>query len=58
MPDQPDLTIPDLARLLRLSPETLRSLARLHRLPGAYKVGRNWRISRDAIERLRTGRQQ
>ena len=33
-----DLTIPELAEVVGRHPETLRRLARLNRLPGAYRL--------------------
>ena len=43
------------ARLISCHSETLRRLARMGHLPGAYKVGRSWRIRRSAVESLRSG---
>ena len=48
-----DLTIRELAEITGRHPETLRRLARLDRLPGAYKLGRTWSITREAADRLR-----
>ncbi len=49
----PDLTIQDVAALTAVHPETLRRLARAGRLPGAYKIGRQWRIAAEALARVR-----
>jgi excisionase family DNA binding protein len=49
----PDLSIKDLAALVGKHEVTLRRLARNGELPGAYKVGRDWRISQQAADRLR-----
>jgi len=49
----PDLTVRDVAQLMGLHPATVRRLARAGRLPGAYRVGRQWRFAREAIEKLR-----
>ena len=48
-----DLSIDELADLLGLHPETLRQHARMGRLPGVYRVGRRWRMSRAAADLLR-----
>ena len=50
---QRDLTVRDICRLMELHPDTVRRLARAGRLPGAYKVGRQWRFAREAIGKLR-----
>jgi excisionase family DNA binding protein len=42
------LTVEEAARLLRLSPYTVRKLARQGRLPGR-KVGRGWRFRKDLL---------
>lgn len=44
------LTIVEVARLLRVSPDTVYRLAAAGQLPGR-KVGRVWRFSADAIDR-------
>ncbi len=49
----PDQTIQDVATLMAVHPETLRRLARAGRLPGAYKIGRQWRIAAEALARVR-----
>ena len=43
------LTIPEVAKVLRVAVRTAYSLAREQRLP-AIKVGTQWRISRAALE--------
>lgn len=49
----PDLTLPELATLTGLHPETLRRLARTGRLPGIYRIGGRWLMARAAADRLR-----
>ena len=49
----PDLTIGDLAKLTGRHPETLRRLARFGELPGAYRVGGRWLVSRPVVDRMR-----
>jgi excisionase family DNA binding protein len=49
MPDQPDelLTIPELALIVKLHPETLYRLVRRKKLPGVLKIGsRTIRVNR------------
>jgi len=41
--DQPDLTVPEVAALLGLHPESVRRLARQNRLPFMYRLGGSWR---------------
>jgi len=48
-----DLTLRDLAKITGKHPETLRRLARTQQLPGAYRLGGRWMISREAASRLR-----
>jgi len=48
-----DLSITELARLTGRHPETLRQLARLGRLAGAYKLGGKWAVAREAVDELR-----
>lgn len=50
------LTIPEVARLLRVGQRTAYSLARSGELAGAVKVGSQWRVSRAAIGRWVDGR--
>lgn len=42
-------TVVEVARYLRLEPETVRTLARAGRIP-AVKVGRVWRFKKELIE--------
>lgn len=48
-----DLTISEFARITRRNIETVRRLARMGRIPGAYKLGGRWMISREASDRIR-----
>jgi excisionase family DNA binding protein len=48
-----DYSIKDAAALMGVHPETLRRLARAGRLPGTYKIGRQWRIATEALEHVR-----
>lgn len=48
-----DLTLQELAFVVDKHPETLRRLARRGRLPGVYRLGGRWMISREAADRLR-----
>ena len=48
-----DLTVRQVAHLMGVHPATVRRLARAGKLPGAYKVGRQWRFARETIEELR-----
>jgi len=50
---QRDLNLEELSQVTTLHVGTLRRLARLGKLPGVYRVGRRWLISRDAMNRLR-----
>lgn len=43
------LTIPEAARLLRVAERTVYTLARRGDLPGAVKVGNQWRIDRETL---------
>lgn len=45
------LTIPEVARLLRVGQRTAYSLARSGELVGAVRVGVQWRVSRAALQR-------
>lgn len=51
------LTVEEAARLLRLSPYTIRKLARQGRLPGR-KVGRSWRFRKDLLLAWLEGRRE
>lgn len=48
-----DLTFQELSQVTRRHPETLRRLARIGRLPGAYKIGGRWMIAEENARRLR-----
>lgn len=48
-----DLSIKDLAQIVGRHPETLRRLARTGNLPGVYRLGRRWMITRAAADKLR-----
>ncbi len=48
-----DLTLQELAEITRRHPETLRRLARMGQLPGIYRIGARWMISKAAAEKLR-----
>ena len=50
---EPDLSIYELADLTGRHVETLRRLARIGKLPGSYKLGGKWHISRQMSDRLR-----
>lgn len=44
--DYPDpLTLDEVAQLERTSRETIRRLAAAGKIPGAYRLGRDWRFS-------------
>ena len=45
------LTVDEVAKILRLKPETIRSMARRGDLP-AIKLGRVWRFRRSSITQL------
>ena len=46
---EPLWTVDDVAKYLRLEPETVRKMARNGRLP-AIKVGRVWRFKREKVK--------
>jgi excisionase family DNA binding protein len=46
------LTIEDIAEYLRVHPSTIYRLLRKKKLP-AFKIGRDWRFNREAIDRWR-----
>lgn len=48
------MTIRELSEFLRVHPTTIYRLLRQGRLPG-FRVGSNWRFSREAIERWERG---
>ncbi len=43
------LTVEEAAALLRISPKTAKDWARAGELPGAFKIGREWRVKRDEL---------
>lgn len=49
----PDYSIQEFARLISRHPETLRRLARVGKLPGAYRIGRRWLIARETMDKHR-----
>lgn len=48
-----DLSLKQLASIVGRHEGTLRRLAREGKLPGAYRLGGTWLISREAADRLR-----
>lgn len=46
---RPLLTVKEVAKYLKLTPETVRAMARDGKLP-SYKIGRVWRFSRQEVE--------
>lgn len=48
------MTIRELSEFLRVHPTTIYRLLRQGRLPG-FRVGSNWRFSREAIEKWERG---
>ncbi len=51
------LTVDEVARLLRMPPSTIYSLAQEGRMP-AFKVGRRWRFRHSALEQWVTDQEQ
>lgn len=49
LPEQEYMTLQEVAKLLRVNVATVRSLIRDKRLIG-FKVGRRWRVSREALQ--------
>jgi excisionase family DNA binding protein len=43
------LTVEETGRILKVSKSTVRRLARGGRLPGAFKVGDQWRVRTEAL---------
>lgn len=43
------LTIPEVCELLRLSERTVYTMCRAKKLPGAVKVGNQWRVDRNKL---------
>jgi len=58
MPDLlPRLTVDEMASLYRVAPKTIRRWAREGRLPGARRIGHDWRFSLADIERSQKAQQ-
>jgi len=53
----PVMTVRELADYLRVHPSTIYRLLKQKRIP-AFKVGRDWRFSREIIDRWRLERQK
>lgn len=49
----PDLTTAEAAAELRITPATVAIYAKHARLPGAYRVGRTWRIPPEALDAVK-----
>jgi excisionase family DNA binding protein len=49
-------TTEEVARILRMKERTVQSLAEEEKIPGAVRLGRQWRFDRDALQRY-VGRQ-
>ncbi len=49
-----DLTVREVAAILRRDPETIRVRVRAGKFPNAYREGRDIRIPREDVEKLRT----
>lgn len=47
-----DLTVKDVATELAVNPETVKRMLQSGRIPG-YKVGRLWRMTREAVDRYK-----
>jgi len=45
------LTVPEVAKLLRIAPVTVWRMARKGEIPGAFRVSRRWRFSIKELER-------
>ena len=52
-PTQHDMTLMALAEITGRKVETLRRLAKTHKLPGVYRLGGRWMITKEAADRLR-----
>lgn len=50
---QSDLSFRELSKITGFHVESLRKLARLGTLPGAYKLGGAWRFRREALDEVR-----
>lgn len=46
------LTVDEVAPILRVTDRTLKDMARRNELPGALKVGKEWRFRRVVLEEL------
>ena len=53
MAEAPDLSMKEFAELTGRNVNTVRKLAREGKLPGAYRLGGSWKITRLAADRLR-----
>lgn len=51
---QPLLTVPEVAHHLRQNEQTVRRLMRLGTIPGAIKLGREWRIAQADLDAFLT----
>lgn len=49
----PDLTTLEAAAELRLTPGTVAIYAKHARFPGAYKIGRSWRIPVESLDAVK-----
>jgi excisionase family DNA binding protein len=47
-----DFTVPELARLLKLSPATIRKMLVWREITPAWKLGREWRIPASTVDKL------
>jgi excisionase family DNA binding protein len=45
------LTVPEVAKLLRVAPMTVWRLARRGQIPGAFRVSHHWRFRVEELER-------
>lgn len=48
-----DLTTEEVAAELKLTPATVAIYAKCHRFPGAYKIGRSWRIPVESLDAVK-----
>lgn len=51
------MTVDEIARFLRVHRSTIYRLIKSHSLPGVFRVGCDWRITQEALERWITGQQ-
>lgn len=49
------LTLTEAALLVRVSPSTAKSLAQMGRFPGAFKIGKCWRVNGDVLAAAMSG---